>query len=227
MSIDTSTTLAELVTANPDRVRTLEAFDLDYCCHGQRDLAAAAAEAGADIDQVVAALAAVDGRRAPEQPDWASLDVATLLEHIVAVHHAYLRDELPRLVRLGDKVRSVHGERHTELGVVVDTLDELVSALEPHLDFEERELFPRITALAAGDGPIDLTDVLDDHEAVGSLLDQLRAATDEFRTPADGCNSFRLFYDGLAGLDADTRLHVHKENNLVFPALRRLPAAAG
>ncbi len=61
--------------------------------------------------------------------------------------------------------------------------------------------------------------------AVGDLLDQLRSLSDQFLVPADGCRTYAAFYSGLDRIDADTRLHVHKENNVFFPAV--LAGAAG
>ena len=39
------------------------------------------------------------------------------------------------------------------------------------------------------------------------------------RVPDDGCASYQALYTGLAELEADTHLHVHKENNVLFPAV--------
>jgi regulator of cell morphogenesis and NO signaling len=64
--------------------------------------------------------------------------------------------------------------------------------------------------------------MLVEHDRVGELLAELRTATDGFAVPADGCASFHACYQGLADLEADTHLHVHKENNLLFPAVVRL-----
>jgi iron-sulfur cluster repair protein YtfE (RIC family) len=57
---------------------------------------------------------------------------------------------------------------------------------------------------------------------VGDLLARLRAITGGYETPADGCASFRACYQGLAELEADAHLHVHKENNLLVPAVVQL-----
>ena len=37
--------------------------------------------------------------------------------------------------------------------------------------------------------------------------------------PADGCGSYQALFAGLEQLEADTHLHIHKENNLLFPAV--------
>lgn len=226
--IDIHETLGDLVTANPARARTLEDLDLDYCCEGRRTLMDACHSTGRDIVQVVAALDEVDASAPEGMPDWARLALDELLDHIVATHHAYLRAGAPRLIELGRKVVGVHGDRHPELGGVLATLEQLWAELEPHLDEEERTLFPAFRAVVAGGkgADADVSQLRDDHDAAGALLDRLRADTSTFQTPADGCASYHAFYAGLAELDADTRLHVHKENNIVFPAIQRQLARA-
>jgi len=57
------------------------------------------------------------------------------------------------------------------------------------------------------------------------LLAELREATGGYEVPDDGCASYRALYEGLAELEADTHLHVHKENNVLFPAVIALEHA--
>jgi regulator of cell morphogenesis and NO signaling len=104
---------------------------------------------------------------------------------------------------------------------------ELRTDLEPHLAWEEQELFPMIRQLAATtDGPqsgtrglaAQIDALATEHETVGELLDALNRTTSGYATPADGCASYTACYRALADLEADTHLHVHKENNLLFPA---------
>ena len=67
--------------------------------------------------------------------------------------------------------------------------------------------------------------MLREHDQAGELLAQLRAATDGYRVPDDACASYTALYAGLEELEADTHLHVHKENNLLFPAVMDLEVA--
>ena len=46
--------------------------------------------------------------------------------------------------------------------------------------------------------------------------------TGGYTSPADGCTSYEMLYRGLAELEADTHLHVHKENNVLFPMVERI-----
>jgi len=218
-------TLAEVVTADPAATRVFEAYALDYCCGGRRRIDEACATAGVDVDAVLAALD--DIGPAPDV-DWASLGPAELVDHLEATHHAYLHAELPRLTALVDKVVGAHGARHRELLDVAAHYAELRAELEPHLAKEERILFPMIRELASSEAvpafhcgslqnPISV--MLREHDRAGELLAMLRTRTDGYEAPADGCASYRALYAGLAELEADVHLHVHKENNLLFPAV--------
>ena len=215
--INLSTTLAELVSRNERYAPVLERAGLDYCCGGQRSLRQAATEAGLDPSAVLGDLLRSVEASAPP-PEWRDLSPAELGRHIVEVHHHWLRERMPALLALADKVETVHGDRHPELHQVHRALKVMWAELVPHLDAEEADLFPAIEA----DGPLDdeLVAMLgDDHEVVGALLDTLRALTSEFTPPEDGCASYQSLYRGLAELDRDMRLHVHKENNVLFPLL--------
>ena len=91
-------------------------------------------------------------------------------------------------------------------------------------------LFPLIRGLAAGGavgGPTPcggsvrnpISVMLREHDRAGDLLDGLRTLTGGYLPPADGCASYVAYYRALAEVEADTHLHVHKENNLLFPAV--------
>ncbi len=217
-------TLGDLVSHNPAAARVLDSLGLDYCCHGDRPLDVACAEAGLDADEVarsVADLPRVDG-----DASWTGLDPAALADHIVANHHAYLHQELPALELLAAKVESVHGERHPELAAVTRLVRELRADLEPHLMKEERVLFPAIRALTRDHqtqfpfgtvaNPIRM--MMLEHDTCGELLVELRAAAGGFAVPADGCASYRSLYERLDALELDTHIHIHKENHVLFPA---------
>jgi regulator of cell morphogenesis and NO signaling len=230
--IDPSTPLGTIVTEHPGLARRLEGLGLDYCCGGRRSLGDACAEHGLDPGAVAADLA--DAVEPSEPAEWATMGPEQLVDHLEATHHAYLHDELPRLEALMTKVDGAHGARHPELSFVRATFEELVADLDPHLAKEERILFPAVRAQAdsGADGSVaDLSGpvrvMLVEHDRAGELLARLRSLTDGYTTPADGCASYRALYDGLAELEADTHLHVHKENNVLFPAVLERSRRAG
>lgn len=225
-----SMTLGEIVTLHPSLAAVLERRGLDYCCHGARTLAAAADEAGFDPQTVADELSVA---RVDEPPAvWASLGTVDLVDHIESVHHRYLWAELPRISALVDKIVAVHGDRHPELVEVQRLYTELRADFEPHLVREEQVLFPMIRQLAdpadrlqsvTEDFARQIKEFATEHETVGELLEELNRVTSGYTTPADGCATYGACYLALAELEADTHLHVHKESNVLFPALQAEP----
>jgi len=222
------TTLAAIVDANPQSARILERHQLDYCCGGKRTLDEACAELGIDAATVRAEL---DESPAGPDAEWATMPPAELVDHVETLHHTYLHEELPRLGALCDKVLGVHGDRHPELHQVATTYAELRADLEPHLMKEEQVLFPMIRELTeATDAPAfhcgslanPIHMMLFEHDRAGELLAELRATTGGYQAPVDACGSYQALYSGLAHLELDTHLHIHKENNVLFPAVLAL-----
>ena len=215
--------LGDLVAEDGSRARVLERLGLDYCCHGDRTLGAACADAGLDAAAVADELA----RTARGEVDGiASAGPLGLVEHIVVRHHRYLDDELPALEALAAKVRDVHGARHPELAQVAAITAALRADLEPHLREEERVVFPAIARLVLGstdDGVREgIRGLAAEHEVAGALLADLRRAAADYVAPDDGCASYRSLYERLEQLERDTFRHIHLENNVLFPAVMAL-----
>ncbi len=223
-TIDAGSTLADLVSEHPARAAVLDRLGLDYCCHGDRTLDDAARAAG--LEPAAVARALDEAASTPADADgWERLGLAELAAHIIETHHRYLWAELPELEALAAKVEAVHGERHAELTTVHELVQELRADLEPHMFKEERVLFPAIARLANGvrDFPFGhianpVRMMTTEHEHAGALLARLRATTSAYEVPDDACASYRSLYERLARLESDTHLHIHKENNVLFPA---------
>ena len=109
--------------------------------------------------------------------------------------------------------------------------------LEPHMTKGERALFPMIRELAGtselprfrcGTMRNPIWVMVADHDAVGILLARLRLLTNDYTPPDDGCASYAACFRGaLSELEADTHLHVHKENNLLFPPVLQVESERG
>lgn len=230
--IPADTQVATLVLEQPSRARVFERFGIDYCCGGKTALATACADRGLDLGVVTAALEEPLTDEA-EDVDWTSVPVTELCAHIVAQHHGYLRDELPPLRELVDKVARVHGDVHAELRDVQATLHAVANELEQHMVKEEQMLFPACIALEEDSGarfafgsvenPIRM--MLHEHDEVAAGLAELRALTGGYEPPVDACNSYRAMLGRLETLERDTHRHVHEENNILFPRAAALETA--
>lgn len=157
--IDPGSSLGELVAERPARTQLFEQLRLDYCCGGHQTLAAACAKRGLELEEVNAALQAIDERgpqsASVENRDWHKVATAELCAHIVTVHHEGLREAFPRIERLLATVVRVHGDSEPRLRDAQCCFSEIRSELEPHLASEENVLFPACIASDQTGSPVE------------------------------------------------------------------------
>lgn len=226
-TLSTQTTVGELVRDRPARSRVFEQLQIDYCCGGKIPLAEACAKKGLDADDVIGRIQQADA----DADDAALVDadamgLAELAKHIEQTHHAYLREELPRLDFMTKKVAAVHGDHEPRLYAIRETFVAFQDELAQHMMKEEQVLFPMIRQIEQADGPIEfhcgslanpIRMMEFEHDNAGNALEQFRELTDGYTPPDWACNTFRAMYDAFAALEPNMHQHVHKENNVLFP----------
>ncbi len=230
-------TVGDVVAERLDRARVMEKFGIDYCCGGHRTLSEACRARNLPLAEVERALTAA-GEPSDDRTDWLHAPLAELIDNIVNGHHAYLRSELPRLGALLDKVVERHGDPRPSLRDLQRTFVGLWEELFNHMLKEELVLFPRVRRLeeasrGGGPGPhFHCGSVLqpihmmeEEHRSAGQALEQIRGLTDDYRLPAEACNSWLALWHGLEQLETDLHLHIHKENNILFPQAAELESS--
>jgi regulator of cell morphogenesis and NO signaling len=231
-------TVREIALEQPHSIRVFERFGIDYCCGGRMPLAEACAGKKIALDEVVAALKAAASSAAPLPVDWSQASLGTLIEHIVATHHAYVKSELPRLAVLAEKVVKRHGDTQAHLPAMQKALAQLDEELIHHLGKEEHVLFPYIAKLEAsltsggaqpeacfGTVSHPIAMMTSEHDAAGLLLAAIRRLSGDFATPVGACPTYLAYYAGLKEFEQDLHQHIHLENNILFPRAIAMEAA--
>jgi regulator of cell morphogenesis and NO signaling len=158
--------------------------------------------------------------------NWLNASMTDLVDHIEHTHHAYLKEELPSLLNLADKVARVHGMTEPRLNQVASVFAEMSKELLAHAQKEEVILFPFIRRLDQGltqgrppfgtvDNPVRCLEL--EHKDTADALFKLRELTDKYTAPEQACSSWVALLAGLAHLDQDLRTHIHKESTILFP----------
>lgn len=233
MNLSAARTVRELATEIPNATRTFEKLGIDYCCGGSKSLNDACAQAHVPVEDVLRALEQGDSLK--PVPDTGLADFSTgklgdLVEHILATHHAYVKQELPRLHQLLNKVVSVHGKTHSELGEIQQAFQGMSAELTSHMMKEEHILFPHIVdlenAVRTGrpqprppfgslSNPVHMMEL--EHESAGAALKAISTLSSNYTAPEDACFSYKTLYTALQEFEADLHQHVHLENNILFP----------
>lgn len=227
LTIDVQATVGELVREMPSRARVFESMMIDYCCGGKVSLADACAKKKIDPSVTVEQLQQCDAQLTDDQtvdPD--AMSLTELADHIESTHHAYLREELPRLDFMTEKVARVHGDHEPRLLQTREAFLALKAELEPHMMKEEKILFPMVRQLEAsierpefhcGSVGNPIRQMEHEHDQAGDAFEILSESTDSYTPPEWACNTYRAMLDSLAQLERDMHQHIHKENNVLFP----------
>ena len=220
--------LGEVVTVYPVVVKKFNDMELDYCCGGSKSLEVALKEKGIDVDKFVEDLNKEFKEFKFENSqyvDWREKSSEELISHIVETHHGETFRLLKEIDPLMVKVFRVHFSHDPELLMKVHSLfGKLKCELEEHLLKEENILFPLMIKYDQAKDKEekkeiegDIRIIVNEHEAAGDILKELAEVTDDYKVPEWGCISFKLLYDYLHDLEKDLFIHIHKENNILFP----------
>lgn len=223
--------LGQIAASDIRKAEVFKKYGLDFCCGGKKTVKEACAEKGLDVTKVEQELQQADKNIATARPlpynEW-NLDF--LADYIVNTHHSYVRKNLPDIKNYAEKVKNVHGQLHPELIAVNELVSNIYSELTAHLAKEEKILFPYIKQLVAVKNntasveaspfgtinrPVNMMEM--EHESVGAMLDEIRQLTNNYALPEDACASYSLLYRMLPEMESDLHLHIHLENNILFP----------
>lgn len=235
MRFEPETRVADIAAHHPATIRVFQQHGIDFCCGGKRPLAEVAREKNLDWHRLAEELQTATAGEEADSRSWADAALPEVIGHILERYHARLRQELPRLAAMMEKVHRVYGARHPELAEVHSTFQRLRSEMEMHTMKEERILFPLIESLAAAEArgeiseqvqhgsiqaPIQVMEL--EHDDAAEALSTLRSLTRDFTPPEDACNTYRGLYHALVELESDTHRHIHLENNVLFPRAAEL-----
>src|SRR5215467_10918062 len=104
-----SQTVRDLALEIPNATRVFEKLGIDYCCGGGKSLEQACQGANLNAGEVMEMLQKASVPDTEAEHDFKAEPLADLIEHIIATHHKYVREEIARLQPLFVKVCSAHG----------------------------------------------------------------------------------------------------------------------
>lgn len=221
-----TTLVKDIVNELPKSSDVFKRYRIDFCCGGNIPLQEAALEKSVNMEQLMKELYQTYENDEGSKEDvgiWTGSESEDIINHIKDHYHRSLEEELTQLSPYVTKVSRVHGEHRPELLKVYELFYELKRELLEHTAKEEELVFPILLKLddpnvENRDEMLDYIKELEkEHDHAGSILKQLREITSDFIPPVDACGTYRLVYKRLELLEEQTFMHVHLENNILFP----------
>ena len=223
-------TLGEIAVKDLRKAEIFKKYGLDFCCGKKKTVKEACAEKGIDAAIVEKELQHADKNPTSRPLPYNDWNLDFLADYIVNTHHSYVRKSLPDLRGYALKVAQVHGDRHPELIPIQRLVEEVNSELSEHQVKEETILFPFIKELVSAkdrsqspntaqfgsvENPIQMME--DEHEHVGKCMEDIRTLSNNYALPEDACASYSLLFKMLNDFEEDLHIHIHLENNILFP----------
>ncbi|MDD2381633.1 MAG: iron-sulfur cluster repair di-iron protein [Mariniphaga sp.] len=229
MELTEKSLVSEIVRENYITAQVFEKYNVDFCCGGNISLHEVSKKMNLDVDELISVLRPVMDNQDRDSKFIENLPLDYLCNYVEEIHHAYINEKAPFIQQKLTKLCEVHGQNHPELFEVKKLFDLAVSNLTSHMKKEELILFPHIRKLvSAQKGELKkisgIGNILDpisvmkaEHEVEGERFRKMAIITNQYVTPDDGCNTYKVTYEALADFDKDLHRHIHLENNILFP----------
>ena len=216
-----------------DDFRTAAVFSnygIDFCCKGDRTVEEVCKKNNIEVEELLGKLLEIQISNNPQSIDYKSWPLDLLAEYIEKKHHRYVEEKAPVIRQFLDKLCKVHGQRHPELLEITALFIGCAKEMASHMKKEELILFPFIKRMVKAqmegtkiespqfttvENPIAL--MKHDHELEGDRFRKIVELTNNYTPPADACNTYKVTFAMLDEFEKDLHLHIHLENNILFP----------
>lgn len=222
-------TIGQIAVKDLRKAEVFKKYGIDFCCGGKKTVREVCREKGIDATKVEQELQQVSKESKTDNNAYNEWDLDFLADYIVNTHHRYVRKYLPELKGYALKVAQVHGDRHPELLEIQKLVETINEELNEHMVSEENILFPyvkKIVNARKSSLPLDkenkslaslIEELEKEHDYVGRCLDKIRELSNGYAIPDDACASYKLMYKMIQEFEDDLHIHIHLENNILFP----------
>lgn len=229
MNIQENQIIGELVAKDYRTASVFKKYGIDFCCQGNRTIDEACQKKNIDSKSVVNDLDAIIQAQGENATDYKSWPLDLLADYIEKKHHRYVETKIQEILPFLEKIMKVHGDRHPELITVFDEFKESSGELTMHMKKEELILFPFIrkmvkatldgTSVQAPFGTVQnpISMMMSEHVAEGERFQKIADLTNNYTPPADACNTYKVTFALLKEYEEDLHMHIHLENNILFP----------
>ena len=230
MEIQKNQIIGELVAQDYRAASVFKKHNIDFCCQGNRTINQACEKESVDSDLVVSDLNNLVQSTAGDTTDYQSWPLDLLADYIQKKHHKYVEEKILEIKPYLSKICSVHGNNHPELHKINEHFVAAAGELAQHMKKEELILFPYVRKMvkafeekadvnAPQFGTIQnpIHRMMDEHTTEGERFREIESLSNNYTPPQDACNTYKVTFALLKEFEQDLHLHIHLENNILFP----------
>lgn len=231
--------LAELAIHIPECIPVFEKYDFNFYQNGNQTLKEACDEKGLqfpDIDRELSDLQ----KHLRHRYTLEDMDIELLINSINGQHHD---NEAETLASIHNAIQNLVADAPSDLAhiqtlcVIDKKFGELKEKLLHHCEKEDKVLFPQIRNLLvfqkekaplfqdAVSKTISLIKTLElEHMHAVNALKEIKLALNNFDTPPEVSMEYDHLMKQFKSFEADFHIHIHIENNVLFPKIKDMDA---
>lgn len=215
-------------------------YGIDFCCRGNRSLDEVCNKKDIALDEILNKLTIFSSESVNNSDAYNTWILDVLASYIEKTHHKYVESKTPVLLQFLNKLQQVHADRHPELIEINTLFKNVAGELTQHMKKEELILFPRIkkmakcienntTLQAASFGTVQnpISMMEHEHDSAGDTFRKIAELTDNYTPPNDACNTYKVAFAMLDEFEKNLHVHIHLENNILFPKALQLEQQLG
>lgn len=162
--------------------------------------------------------------------DYNNWEIDFLVNYIVNTHHKYVIQTNPIVFEYTQKLAKTNSNKNPELIEIADFFMEIMGELSCHMMKEENMLFPYINALANakktktrinssefGSVQMPINIMEHEHTVVIEMFEKIKQLSNNYTAPLNADTVYKLTFAKLQEYQNDLLLHIHLENNILFP----------
>lgn len=228
MKITEKNVIGELVAEDYRAAEVFAKYGIDFCCKGNQTIHDVCEKKKIDENALINDLSDILKSLENSVIDYQAWPIDLLADYIEKKHHRYVQNKTPVIQQYLTKICSVHGKGHPELVEILESFNASAQMLAAHMKKEELILFPYIRKMFVAQdnevltpqfgtvqNPINM--MKEEHDVEGERFRKIAELTNNYTPPEDACNTFRVTYALLKEFENDLHLHIHLENNILFP----------
>ncbi|MES2265126.1 MAG: hemerythrin domain-containing protein [Bacteroidota bacterium] len=219
-------TVGHIIARDYRKSQALVFRGVDFSCGGNRTLDDVFNGKEEELHYVLQEWGKLDAHPPEKEVNFVGRDMAFLTDYIIKLHHHFVNSQTTFITELAYKVAESNHERNPEIKAIAELFESTGMRLEIKGRQEEKELFPYLLRMheamskgihikAASFGPVGA--IKTEGEQIVAALGQMRQLTNNYTAPAYTTSTCPILYKLLAEYEADTLLHLHLENNILFP----------
>ena len=223
-------TIADIVTADIRTASIFKRHGIDFCCGGGKILSDVCKEKKIRVSKITNEIQKLNSIN--KEKNYNKMSVNALIKHIIETHHKYVKEKIPTIKDFAKKVSKVHGKNYPETNLIYHLFLRLSDELLDHINKEEEILFSKIKILVDKtysksvffsygtiSNPIKMMEM--EHESAKKVLKEIEELSNKYNSPPSACNTYKALYNSLKEFQDDLHIHIHLENNILFPKVMK------